>query len=550
MPVGLVSPLPTNYERTNTTTVPSSPAFDVLRLLKTTPTSKICLVLPRATFIPVVLKTSNTSASNSVLNELRILQKLSHPAIINPLNAPLRYGDDGTYNDKLNAPIECHLFLPYLQPLPAQSTKPHHFMSILEALSHVHSHGYVHADVKPTNILASYPVTNPKKGEQEFKLVLTDFSHSRPVGHSSKVLYTTTGFSLPSYSGTYTPEIDYYALKTTLNHLFKSSITSHSTRSLSEFLLQNSYSNPYPSTPVHPVQKYVTSNLNLRKSLASLKTSVQPYSPPSFSLLPLGTFHSGGFTLKITPTYIFIFNPKMFLFSHSSKYLQGSMKNGYIKSKSKHSIVKRLIKSSDASTTVDFNLKSCPVTFEDDILNSFFGLNISSGSTEGSGWATSERLRIHLNDNLVEYGPEGCTLNGNDAGGKWWDFSMKVCERILEDKITQVQEERRERNEGKEETTINLDVTVDSFLFESEDDETVSSLGDLVDGVEDVEEQQDQIDVDYENKKVIVNDEVYEIVKGRAVGEGGEEGKAIRAWVEEMRRRRTVDRDDDSDVQF
>ena len=68
--------------------------------------------------------------------------------------------------------------------------------------------------------------------------------------------------------------------------------------------------------------------------------------------------------------------------------------------------------------------------------------------------------------------------------------------------------------------------------------------------VEDVEEQQDQIDVDYENKKVIVNDEVYEIVKGRAVGEGGDEGKAIRAWVEEMRRRRTVDSDDDSDVQF
>ena len=114
MPVGLVSPLPTNFERTNTITVPSSPAFDVLRLLKTTPTSKICLVLPRATFIPVVLKTSNTNASNSVLNELRILQKLSHPAIIKPLNAPLRYGDDGTYDDKLNAPIECHLFLPYL----------------------------------------------------------------------------------------------------------------------------------------------------------------------------------------------------------------------------------------------------------------------------------------------------------------------------------------------------------------------------------------------------------------------------------------------------
>ena len=127
---------------------------------------------------------------------------------------------------------------------------------------------------------------------------------------------------------------------------------------------------------------------------------------------------------------------------------------------------------------------------------------------------------------------------------------MKVCERILDDQITKVQEERRERNEGKEETAINLDVTVDSFLFESEDDETVSSLGDLVDGVEDVEEQQDQIAVDYENKKVIVNDEVYEIVKGRAVGEGGEEGKAIRAWVEEMRRRRTVDSDDDSDVQF
>ena len=127
---------------------------------------------------------------------------------------------------------------------------------------------------------------------------------------------------------------------------------------------------------------------------------------------------------------------------------------------------------------------------------------------------------------------------------------MKVCERILDDQITKVQEERRERNEGKEETAINLDVTVDSFLFESEDDETVSSLGDLVDGVEDVEEQQDQIAVDYENKKVIVNDEVYEIVKGRAVGEGGEEGKAIRAWVEEMRRRRTVDSDDDSDLQF
>ena len=134
MPVGLVSPLPTNCERTNTTThttthtttVPSSPAFDVLRLLKTTPTSKIRLVLPRATFTPVVLKTSNTSASNSVLNELRILQKLSHPAVIKPLNAPLRYGDDGINDGKLNAPIECHLFLPYLQPLPAQSTKVRH----------------------------------------------------------------------------------------------------------------------------------------------------------------------------------------------------------------------------------------------------------------------------------------------------------------------------------------------------------------------------------------------------------------------------------------
>ena len=120
-----------------------------------------------------------------------------------------------------------------------------------------------------------------------------------------------------------------------------------------------------------------------------------------------------------------------------------------------------------------------------------------------------------------------------------------------------MEEEEEEEQNNANNVPLNLDVTVDSFLFESEDDQTVSSLGDLVEGVEEVVVQEveevvaeDIIFVNYDNKKVHINAEVYEIVKGRAVavgeGGGGEEGKAIRAWVEEMRRRRTVD-DSDSD---
>ncbi|GMH50819.1 hypothetical protein TL16_g00876 [Triparma laevis f. inornata] len=534
MPVGLVSPLPNDPlaaptpPPAPTPTLKTFPPFDVLQVVKVTPSSKISLVLPRATFTPVILKTSVDGASNGViLQELKLLKTFDHPSIIKPL--------------QLSQPPQPHLpllFLPYLQPLPS-STLPHHFTSILSALHHIHSKGYIHADVKPSNILSQHP--NPNSNSplgHDFKLILTDFSHTKPLNHKSATLYTTPTFSLPAYSGTYTPSIDFYALKTSLNLLFKfCNLTDHKLKYIEEFIQGQGFSNPYP-VKGYKVQEYVEENFRVRKSMAeSVGTKVFRYNN-NFGRLPQGTFYvNGEYTVTIKKDFVYILNSKMFVFGGKGWLVRGR------------------------------------------VLREFFGIRIE-GEVEGVGWATNDRLEIRFGEDLVEYNEEGCFVNGKEAGEKWWDFCLRVCERRLEERwggqqqqqqqqqhqrqninpsgsYVEVEEEEEEEQNNANNVPLNLDVTVDSFLFESEDDQTVSSLGDLVVGVEEVVVQEveevvaeDIIFVNYDNKKVHINAEVYGIVKGRAVavgeGGGGEEGKAIRAWVEEMRRRRTFD-DSDSD---
>jgi serine/threonine protein kinase len=118
--------------------------------------------------------------------ELRMLQALRHPRIVEPLDGDIdggvpwltfRFLDGGNLVD----------LVAQTGPVPASATVPL-IAAVLQALVHAHQHGVVHRDVKPHNVLLG----------TDGHVCLADFGLARAVG-DAPITRTGAQFGTPAY---------------------------------------------------------------------------------------------------------------------------------------------------------------------------------------------------------------------------------------------------------------------------------------------------------------------------------------------------------------
>lgn len=126
----------------------------------------------------------NASATRAFLREARLASSLDHPHVVRVLGhgsfgerpyLVLEHVDGGTLEDRLVGPLP-----------PAEARR--FARDILDGLAHVHAHGILHRDLKPTNVLVG----------AQGALKLTDFGVALEVGVDD----TAIGLESPQPKGT------------------------------------------------------------------------------------------------------------------------------------------------------------------------------------------------------------------------------------------------------------------------------------------------------------------------------------------------------------
>ncbi len=168
------------------------PGYTVYERLGTGARSSIWLVSDRASGRQYALKrvtrraTDDTRYLVQAENDYEISSQLDHPC--------LRKSYDIRRLRKLFQVKELHIIMEYVDgrsleevgPLPLSSLLKV-FMNVAEGLEALHRHGYVHADMKPNNILLG------KRGEVK----IIDFGQSCPIGHVKGRIQGTPDYIAP-----------------------------------------------------------------------------------------------------------------------------------------------------------------------------------------------------------------------------------------------------------------------------------------------------------------------------------------------------------------
>ncbi|KAH0787944.1 CAMK family protein kinase [Histomonas meleagridis] len=119
---------------------------------------------------------------NKLIREIQIMSTLNHPNCMNLIEV---LDDDCTNSIILILPLAQSFLLPQrskVSPIPEPICKLY-FFQIASGLEHIHSHNYIHHDIKPENILL-FP---------DGRIAITDFSTSIILDSSDGILEDTDG---------------------------------------------------------------------------------------------------------------------------------------------------------------------------------------------------------------------------------------------------------------------------------------------------------------------------------------------------------------------
>ncbi len=152
-------------------------------------------------------------------NEICLIQNLSHPYILSPDYAYLKYNQVHIVMAKADIDLskwrKCNI--------PTETQILEWITQILSALAFMHNRDILHCDIKASNLLL---FTNPKSPKLTIKLA--DFSLCRRIGHRNRVHVCTHSYRPPEYWTGTAPNpgywVDIWSLGCVLYHLIRGTL--------------------------------------------------------------------------------------------------------------------------------------------------------------------------------------------------------------------------------------------------------------------------------------------------------------------------------------
>ncbi|MBX2803642.1 MAG: protein kinase [Myxococcales bacterium] len=162
---------------------------------------------PSGTTVALKLAKRTGLPQQALKREAERLARLDHPGIVHAF-------DRGTVNGRAWLALE--LATGTLAQLPAAVPIADLAAHLLSALAHLHAHGLLHRDVKPSNILVGCPTRTGEDAADRAGVRLADFGISWAGGQDSLDSAGTPGWSSPEQSGgtaaSHHPHNDIYSL--------------------------------------------------------------------------------------------------------------------------------------------------------------------------------------------------------------------------------------------------------------------------------------------------------------------------------------------------